>query len=209
VSRRITASWRIVCLASLGLFLVFGLAAFATGTLPGDVPLRRELLDRSSESLTAVARAVNHGGRTELLLPATLLLLWLSPLARERWWLWSGVQLASGALEHAFKFLVGRPRPSGQSLGYPSGHTTAATTFAIIMIYFSIRGRLTPRQRRMLQAAAVLLMVAVGWARIMLRAHWPSDVLGGFLLGTCCAAAAAWWNETHPVAPAGAASSRP
>ena len=202
MSRSASESWRIVCLAALAGFLIFGLAAFATGTLPGDVPLRRAFLDSASETVFSVARFVNHGGRGEVLLPATLLLLWLSLVARQRWWLWCGIQLGAGSVEHTFKFLVGRPRPSGSSLGYPSGHTTAAATFAVIMIYFSLRAQLTPLQRRLIQIVSVILMLTVGWARIMLRAHWPSDVLGGFLLGICCAAGAAWWNESHPVAAA-------
>src|SRR5262245_25627157 len=146
-----------------------------------------------------VTRWINYGGRAEVLAPATALLLWLSAHARQRWWLWCAVQPAAALLEHAFKFMVGRQRPSGSSLGYPSGHTTAAATFAVILIYSSIREQLTRRQRRIVQAVAVLLMLGVGWARIVLRAHWPSDVLGGLLLGTCCAAAVAWWSETHPL----------
>ena len=40
-----------------------------------------------------------------------------------------------GAVEQTFKFLVGRPRPRGVNWGFPSGHVTAATTFAVILLY--------------------------------------------------------------------------
>jgi membrane-associated phospholipid phosphatase len=38
---------------------------------------------------------------------------------------------------------------------------------------------------------AVAGIVLVGMARVILRAHWPSDALGGIALGLALAAAAA------------------
>jgi len=93
---------------------------------------------------------------------------------------------------------VGRPRPSGGAPGFPSGHTTAATAFAVLLIYIVTRERWPRSARWTLTVAAVLLAALVGWARVMLHAHWPSDVLGGFLVGTACAAAAAWWDSSRP-----------
>ena len=95
------------------------------------------------------------------------------------------------------KLLVGRSRPDGSSLGFPSGDVTAATAFGLVLIYLASRERLGRGPRLAIAALAACLMLAVGWARIIRYAHWPSDVLGGFLLGTCCAAAAAWWETSR------------
>jgi membrane-associated phospholipid phosphatase len=192
------ARWRIVCLLSLGIFLGLGLAVYAAGVLPGDTFLRRELLATDTGLVPDLARWVNYGGRAHVLVPGTILLLWLSPMARRHWGLWAGVLIGSSLIQHAVKFLVGRTRPSGSALGFPSGHTTAATTFAVVLIYIASRERLSGTQRVAIETLAVCLMLAVGWARIMRHAHWPSDVLGGFLLGICCAAAAAWWESSRP-----------
>ena len=195
------AGWRTVCLLTLGAFLGLGLAAFATGILPGDLSVRQELLTGDHTMAATVAYWVNFGGRWQVLLPASLLLFSLSRAARRRWWLWAGVLMTSGLVEQGFKFLVGRPRPSGSSLGFPSGHTTSATAFAVVLIYLMSRERLSPAARLALQILAVALMLLVGWARIVLRAHWPTDVLGGFLLGAGCAAAAAWWERAREAEP--------
>jgi undecaprenyl-diphosphatase len=191
---RLAARWRILCLLALAAFVLLGAAAFSAGTLPGDVSIRRELLTEDDSPVRLLARLVNHGGKWYVLLPASLLVFAFSSLARRHWWLWAGVLIGSALVEHATKFLVGRPRPSGSSLGYPSGHTTAAATFAILLVYLMSRERLHPAVRLAIQIAAVVAMLLVGWARVVLHAHWPTDVLGGFLLGTGCAAAAAWWE---------------
>jgi|KBSSwiStaDraftv2_1062776.scaffolds.fasta_scaffold41132_5 membrane-associated phospholipid phosphatase len=196
-----TASWRIACLLALAAFVGMGVAAFLVGILPGDLSLRHELLIERPTALHSLARWANLVGTWRVLLPICLVIFALSRIARRRWWLWAGVFLGSGALEHAFKFLVDRPRPSGFALGFPSGHTTAAAAFAVILIYLASRARLHPATRLSVQVIAVATMLLVGWARIVLRAHWPSDVLGGLLLGTACAAAAAWWDSTRPSRP--------
>ena len=192
--------WRAVCLVALGAFLGLGLAAYAAGILPGDLDVRRELLIEDNSPVRAFAWWVNLGGTWKVLLPVSLVIAALSRAARHHWWLWVAVFLASGALEHIFKFLVGRPRPSGFSLGFPSGHTTAAAAFAVLAVYLLSRGGLRPAARLSLQIFAIAMMILVGWARIVLRAHWPTDVLGGLLLGTACAAAAAWWVSTRETA---------
>jgi undecaprenyl-diphosphatase len=193
MSRSPAAHWRIVSLVFLGVFLGLGLLVYAVGVLPGDLLIRQQLLQGDTNIAHRLARWANYGGRAEFLLPATLLLFWLSPVARRHWGLWCTVLIGSSLVQHAVKFLVGRSRPSGSSLGFPSGHTTAAATFAVVLIYIAGRERLSRAKRWAIDVLAICLMLAVGWARIMRHAHWPSDVLGGFLLGIGCAAAAAWW----------------
>ena len=196
------ANWRIACLLTLGGFVGLSVAAFATGILPGDLHVRQDLIEQSSQLVRQVAAIVNEGGTWRVLLPAMVLLYLFSRAARRHWWLWSAVMIVSSLIEHGMKVMVGRPRPSGFSFGFPSGHTTAAATFAFLLIYLASRERWSAPVRHGLQALAIVGMVLVGWARIVLGAHWPTDVLGGFLLGAGCAAAAAWWESSRPDASA-------
>ena len=204
MDRSTAANWRIVCLFTLGAFLGLSVAAFATGLLPGDLALRQELIESKSSFGYQLARVVDYAGTWHVLLPATVFLFLLSAEARRRWWLWGSILAGSSLLEHGVKVLVGRPRPSGFALGFPSGHTTAAATFAVVLIYIVGREHMTAAQRRATQVVAIVVMLLVGWARIVLRAHWPTDVLGGFLLGVGCAAAGAWWESARLDARSGA-----
>ena len=76
--------------------------------------------------------------------------------------------------------------PSLSSLSFPSGHTMGTTSMvgSLVVILHVVK---TPRAVRL---ASILLgaaaIVGVGLSRVYLGAHYPSDVLGGFL------AAAAW-----------------
>ena len=192
------ARWRALCLVMLGAFLGLSAVVYAFGLLPGDLDLRREIIEQRGTLAHAVARWLDYGGKWEFLAPAMVVLLAWSPAARRRWWLWCGLLPLSGAVEQLFKLLVGRPRPRGFNWGFPSGHVTAAATFAVLLAYLLSRERVSPAARATLLVLAVALIGSVGFARIILNAHWPSDVVGGFLLGAGCAAAGAWWDASHP-----------
>jgi undecaprenyl-diphosphatase len=198
------ARWRVVALILLGAFLGLSGVVYAVGLLPGDVPIHGELIAARGGPAHVAARWFDYGGKWMVLAPAMLALFAWAPTARRHWWLWCLLMPAGGAVEQLFKLLVGRPRPRGVNMGFPSGHVTAAATFAVLLFYVLSRERVSPRLRLALGALAVGLVVAVGFARVLLNAHWPSDVLGGVLLGGGCAAAGAWWDSARGPAPAAA-----
>lgn len=192
------ARWRALTLVMLGAFLGMSVVVYTFGLLPGDGSLHQEILEARGTPAHALARWLNYGGRWVVLAPALLGLLVWSRSARRRWWLWCAVMPVSGGLEQLFKFLVGRPRPRGFNWGFPSGHVTAATTFVVVMLYVVSQERLSRVGRIVVLVISVAMVASVGFARVILNAHWPSDVLGGVLLGAGCAAGAAWWDAAHP-----------
>jgi membrane-associated phospholipid phosphatase len=186
--------WRALSLGSAALFLGLGVLVFTVGLLPGDSAVYEEVMARRTPAIREFFSWANEFGSWKGLLPAALVLFAISPEARKRWWLIAIVLLGAPVFEHVAKVLVGRTRPRGSAMGFPSGHMTGAVSFAVIAIYFAIKERWNRRQRVGLTAVVVVMVVLVGLARLVLHAHWPSDVLGGFLLGSSCAAAGAWWD---------------
>jgi membrane-associated phospholipid phosphatase len=186
-----------VLVVASALFLALAAFAALAGVLPADAAVREALLSAASPPVIAAMRVVNAAGDWRVLLPGTLLLLVL-PRARERWWLWVLLMVAATALPDVFKILIGRPRPEAMSFGFPSGHSTAAATFFGAVVYLA--GSLPDRTCRVLRIAALLMIPAVGIARIVLRAHWPSDAAGGIALGLALASAAALIDASQTTA---------
>jgi membrane protein DedA with SNARE-associated domain len=88
---------------------------------------------------------------------------------------------------HLAKAGVGRARPSGslvRTLGstYPSGHSAYSTAYVAMAV---IAARVLPGlgSRAALVLMSMLVCAAVGMSRIYLRAHYWSDVVGGWGLG--------------------------
>ena len=142
-------------------------------------------------------------------MPWLLLLLAVSPHARRRWWLWGAASSRRPSCGEALQELVGRLRPQGTALGFPSGHATAIAAFAVATVYLVGRSRLPPAVRVAISLAVVLLMLAIGFSRMVLDAHWTLDVVAGFALGAAGAAAAAWWDASHPAPRGRAGAARP
>jgi undecaprenyl-diphosphatase len=176
-----------------GMFLVLALAAAFVGILPGDVTVRDAVLAAASPPVIAVLRIVNLAGNWRVLLPGTLLLFALFPHARARWWVWLGLMIVAPLAEGTLKLVIARTRPEATSLGFPSGHATAAAAFFGAVIYLAAAW--PAASRRWARALAVVAIVLVGLARISLRAHWPSDVVAGVALGFALASVALLMSE--------------
>lgn len=183
------ATSRGILLLSGGLFLALACLAAAVGVLPVDAAVRDAVLTLAVPPVLGLMRLVNYAGDWRLLLPGTLVLVLVFDRARARWWVWGGLMLAAPLAEGALKAVVGRVRPEDLSFGFPSGHATAAAAFFGALIYLA--GSLPATACRAVRALAIVAIVLVATARVMLRAHWPSDVVGGVALGLALASAAA------------------
>ncbi len=63
-----------------------------------------------------------------------------------------------------------------------------------------LEGQVRPRWlERALQVALVIPIVMVGLARVYLGEHWPSDVVGAYLLGAAGLGLAVWAGRRVPL----------
>jgi undecaprenyl-diphosphatase len=93
------------------------------------------------------------------------------------------------AISSLDKVLVSRGRPpvlhleTVTSASFPSGHTTETTAFCLALLLTVLAGR-PPRILGVLTPLATVATVAgVAMSRIYLGVHYPTDIIGGVVLG--------------------------
>ena len=182
----------LLALLAVGTYTFFGL-----GALLGSrelAPLDQEAFDLLGALYTDpardVVRVLTHIGS----LPVTSVVVvvtaaWATRAGRAR-------EGAALVVAHALTFVCvhlakdaeARPRPAGQhsnteGLAYPSGHSAYAIGLVACAIVMA-RGGHRWATRFALVTIALALAAGVGVSRIYLRAHYLSDVIGGFALAT-------------------------
>ena len=139
--------------------------------------------------LDAIVLQVPLTGTNLTILPLTLAV---------GWWLWKRKQrgiialqllvvtAGSLSLNPTMKYLLGRDRPDlfprrgmYNWASYPSGHAilTIAIYFTVALLLYRLRGWRWPF------AFAALVFLANAYSRLYLAVHWPTDLVGGLLIG--------------------------
>jgi membrane-associated phospholipid phosphatase len=134
-------------------------------------------------------QAVSQPWVVYILATAVCLWTWLRKGLRNRA-LWAFVtMMVSWNVGLQAKSLVGRARPVVQDpishapgYSFPSGHAFNIAVVATVMV-FLLWPLLSRTGRRVAVSIAVVVVLVVGLDRLMVGAHFPSDVLAGYVLG--------------------------
>lgn len=95
---------------------------------------------------------------------------------------------ASVLINNIIKFIIRRERPDHLRLfrsfgySYPSGHSMISVAVYGFLIYYVYKKVKNIYLKIFLIIILTLLIISIGLSRIYLGVHYPSDVLGGFLL---------------------------
>lgn len=187
--------WRYTALGAVlaVLLLVLTVYAWRVDGAHWEIALMRSLQEagvpwlRDASALLAVA---GHGLPWVGLVAVLALLLLLAGSTRMAVWLaFTATLQDAGSL---IKLLVERARPAAgtvdvwqeiSSYSFPSGHTLGATLVFGFLFFALERTRLPVALRRTGQALCLGWIVLMGTGRVVLGAHWPTDVLGAYLVG--------------------------
>ncbi|MEY2459273.1 MAG: hypothetical protein QOG30_1103 [Acidimicrobiaceae bacterium] len=107
------------------------------------------------------------------------------------------------------KPLIDRRLGATEALTFPSGHTTGITSVGVVA-WLTCVSSWQHRARRLGGALLLVAVVAtVGASRVLLYAHYATDVVGGVLYGAAATLAAAAVLLPRPVAQPGPEASVP
>ncbi|AVP56305.1 phosphatase PAP2 family protein [Pulveribacter suum] len=165
-----------------------------------DTWMRQHLTSAWRGPLVAFTQLGHVGVLLALGAAVLLALLW------RRDWLHAGMWLVgtagTGLWTRALKHAVARPRPehgwvaeSGHS--FPSGHS-AGTLALYALLAWLVLPQLRRAWRLPVALAAICVALAVGASRVLLRVHFASDVLAGWLLALAwlaCVIVAVQWAQ--------------
>lgn len=152
-----------------------------------EVPFLLALHSHATPALDRLALLFTNVGGASVIAPASaliLLFLWLKRRSLALFW---AVSVAGASvLDLVMKLIFHRPRPElwprlvqEQDFGFPSGHSMYSAAFVTALILLAWRTPFRP----LVLVLGVLFSGAVGWSRLYLGVHYPTDVLAGWLSG--------------------------
>jgi membrane-associated phospholipid phosphatase len=186
-------------------FVLFAIDTFLVvknEVLPFDIPIATFIQSVNWGPLVYPLELINaSAGIWQVLLGAVAVVALFIVERRAGWLLLIG-SISSG-LDNIIKLVISRQRPPADlvhilspttGFSFPSGHAVFFTWLSF-MIAFSLAPRFGPRVRPILWILAAIVIVLTCIARVWAGAHWPSDVLGGVLLGVGWSAFVLWLPE--------------
>ena len=186
----------------------------AGGTRRFDDYVRMLAHEHASPPLTEAMRGASFlGTPTVLIALGTLVAVIYLRQQRPRTALLFVVTMAGAAiLDAVLKLAFHRPRPAPffglhapASYSFPSGHALISCCFCGVIAAFAAARTASRLRRALYWTAAALLTALIGFSRIYLGVHYPSDVLAGYAAAIVwvfsVALARRWLRRARTAAP--------
>jgi len=175
----------LICFAIVANFVISGrIQAF-------DDIVRFYIYDHRTDFLDSFFMFVTFFGNPEFIIGFCIVSLFLKATRTRCGLQISSCALASDLLNKLFKNTIQRARPEAAvafitetSFSFPSGHSMTGLVFYGVLIYCIRRNFKNRKAANILTAVLSLLIFLIGFSRIYIGVHFPSDVIGGWCIGS-------------------------
>ncbi|MET3115011.1 membrane-associated phospholipid phosphatase [Pedobacter sp. CG_S7] len=181
-------------IALMGFILLTALIViYPTGII--DKWFSLEIQENSSPLFDVMMTAISTPGYMKVTIPLVIGMAAIFLFFKKtRQSLFIALTLLSGLFSSVVKYFVNRPRPAKDLVriieitrqqSFPSGHVTFYTVFFGFLIFLMYSIKEIPQILRLSVATiSALFIMMISISRIYLGAHWLTDVLGGYFLGS-------------------------
>jgi undecaprenyl-diphosphatase len=188
----LTAALGVIVLAGVLLGVLAFLVRGQGETVRVDSSIERWGHDHASAFTTDVLDAITHVGEPTVVIGLALVVAIAETIrTRSRWVIpfMALVVAGNGLVTTSVKELIDRARPTlnpvAHTLGpsFPSGHSSWSAAFFAATALLLMRGR-SRRVRAIIVGLCAAAAVSIAATRVLLGAHWLSDVIAGLALGS-------------------------
>ena len=173
--------------------IMISLIARYTEFFPGDKSITRNLQSHRSPWLRRFMLGISEIGFPKIGVPLTFSIagiFWALRFRLES--IFILLASSSNILNWIVKRLIKRPRPTRELVtvarvinepSFPSGHVMHYVNFFGLLNYLLATNWRSGRLRNILLTISTALIILIGPSRVYLGAHWPSDVMAGYVYG--------------------------
>ena len=140
-----------------------------------------------NDKLTPIVKVITHIGGAKIVFVLTILAIILIKGLKNKLFLLTGI-VGTAGLNVVLKYIVQRERPNINRLipeegySFPSGHSMMSMAFYGMLIFLIFKYVKNTTLKWTLIVILTILLSTIGITRIYLGVHYPSDVIGGFLV---------------------------
>ena len=140
-----------------------------------------------NDKLTPIVKVITHVGGAKIVFVLTVLAIILIKGLKNKLFLLTGV-VGTAGLNVVLKHIVQRERPNINRLipekgySFPSGHSMMSMAFYGMLIFLIFKYVKNTALKWTLIVILTILLSTIGITRIYLGVHYPSDVIGGFVV---------------------------
>ena len=183
-------AWLGVCIATVYILAKLSDDVLEQEAFTFDETILRHIHQLANPVLDRVMVFITSLGNPHTVVPLTGIAFAFLLVKRQRWAaMFFALDAAGGvALSYFLKLAFSKSRPqlwdspiNEVTYSYPSGHALGSMVIYGFLSY--IFARMYPRYSAAIYTFAVLMIVSIGFSRLYLGVHWPTDILGGYGIG--------------------------